>query len=104
MILEKWDSEAKKKIKEMSTREKDRLDAIIAMNIMVCNMNDESAYMTWIYLVPDGSNEWDFIDFAVNDEGTTNNHLFDEAVVLFKKLWRRYAAEDKGLFIGGKTY
>lgn len=104
MILENWDSEAKGRIKAMSSREKDRLDAIIAMNIMVCNMNDESAYMAWISIVPDGSNEWDFIDFAVNDDGATGNHMFDEAVVLFKKLWKKYASEDNGLYIGGNIY
>ena len=104
MYTENWDEEAKEKVSKMTTREKDRLHAIIAMNVMVCNMNDESAYMTWIYLVPDNASEWDFIDFAVNDEGTECNHLFDEAVVLFKKLWKRYAAEEKGLYIGGKTY
>lgn len=50
------------------------------------NMNDESAYFTWIYLVPDCADEDDFIDFARNDEGTEENKLFDEAVELFKKL------------------
>lgn len=105
MYLSKWDEEAKELVNKMSQKEKDRLNAIIAMNVMVCNMNDESAYMTWIYLVPDCASEWDFVDFATNDEeGVDGNHLFDEAVELFKKLWKRYAMEDKGLYIGGKCY
>lgn len=104
MFTDKWDEEAKEMVAKMSRNEKDRLNAIIAMNTMVLNMNDETAYMTWIYLVPDEASEYDFIDFAVNDEGTKGNHLFDEAVVLFKKLWNRYAKEDAGLYIGGKTY
>ena len=104
MFTEKWDNEAKEIVDKMSRKEKDRLNAIIAMNVMVCNMNDESAYMSWVYLVPDCANEWDFIDFAVNDEGTEENRLFDEAVELFKKLWRRYADKDDGLYIGGKAY
>ncbi len=104
MLISKWNEEAVAKVNSMSSREKDRLRAIIAMNIMVSNMNDESAYMTWIYLVPDGSNEWDFIDFAVDNEGTERNHLFDEAVMLFKKLWDRYAKETAGLYIGGEIY
>lgn len=63
MILEKWDDEAKEVVRKFSSNEKDRLDAIIAMHIMVCNMNDESAYMAWIELaVPDCPSEWDFID------------------------------------------
>lgn len=104
MFTEKWDKKAKEIVSKMSLKEKDRINTIIAMNVMVCNMNDESAYMTWIYLVPDCADEWDFIDFATNDDGTEENHLFDEAVGLFKKLWKRYAAEDNGLYIGDKTY
>ena len=104
MYLSKWDEEAKELVNKMSRKEKDRLNAIIAMNTLVINMNDECAYMSWISLVPDGANEWDFIDFAVNDEGTEENHLFDEAVELFKKLWKKYAMKDKGLYIGGKCY
>ena len=79
MILEKWDEEAKEIVKGFSNKEMERLDAIIAMHIMVCNINDEGAYMTWIYVVPDCPTEWDFIDFAKNDEGTTENALFNEA-------------------------
>ena len=105
MILEKWDDEAKEVVRKFSSNEKDRLNAIIAMHIMVCNMNDESAYMTWIELaVPDCPSEWDFIDFAQNDEGTEENKLFDEAVDLFKKLWNEYANDAHGLYIGRKAY
>ena len=104
MILEKWDEEAKEIIKGFSRKERERLDAIIAMHIMICSINDERAYMAWIYVVPDAATEWDFIDFAQNDEGTTKNALFDEAVELFKKLWKNYAAEENGLYIGGQLY
>lgn len=104
MILENWSEEAKQTVDNFSQKEKERLDAIIAMHIMVCNMNDESAYFTWIYLVPDCADEDDFIDFARNDEGMEENKLFDEAVELFKKLWRNYADEKAGLYIAGKTY
>ena len=104
MYISKWDDKAKEMVSKMSRKEKDRLDAIIAMNTLVMDMNDEGAYMTWIYLVPDCANEWDFIDFAVNDEGTEENELFNEAVVLFKELWIKYATKNKGLYIGGKTY
>lgn len=104
MFTENWDNDAKKVVAKMSAREKDRLNAIIAMHIMVINMNDEGAYMTWIYLVPDEPSEWDFIDFAMDDDGTESNDLFDEAVDLFKRLWNRYAKETNGLYIGGKCY
>ena len=104
MILEKWDEEAKEIVRNFSGKEMDRLNAIIAMHIMVCNINYEGAYMTWIYIVPDEATEWDFIDFAKNDDGTTENALFNEATELFKKLWKKYAEEKNGLYIGGKLY
>lgn len=62
MILENWSEETKQIVNNFSPKEKERLNSIIAMNIMVCNMNDESAYSSWIYLVPDCANEDDFID------------------------------------------
>ena len=103
-MLSKWSNEAGKTVSRMSRNELDRLEAIIAMNTLVIDMNDEGAYMSWINLVPDCANEWDFIDFAVNDDGTKENQLFDEAVILFKRLWVRYAMEKGGLYIGEKCY
>lgn len=104
MILENWDEKAKEIVKGFSTEEMERLNVIIAMNIMIRNIDYEGAYMTWIYVVPNAATEWDFINFAKNDEGTTENALFNEAVVLFKELWENYAAEKNGLHIGGKLY
>ena len=104
VFLGNWSEEAKETINNMSSVEKDRLYSILAMQQLVESMNDESAYMAWISLVPDGATEDDFIDFAINDDGTKENQLFDEAVVLFKSLWERYAAKNKGLYIGHKTY
>lgn len=46
MILEKWDDKAKNVMRGFSDKEMERLNAIIAMHIMVCNINDEGAYMT----------------------------------------------------------
>lgn len=63
-----------------------------------------AVYFTWIYLVPDCANEYDFIDFAKNEEGTEKNKMFDATVALFKKLWEQYASKDDGLYIGNKTY
>ena len=104
MILENWDEEAKQIVRNFTSVERDRLDAIIAMDTMVRNMNDESAYFTWIYVVPDCANEYDYIGLAENNTETDTNELFDEAVELFKKLWRRYADEKGGLYMGNKVY
>lgn len=90
--------------KTMTTKERERFAAIIAMDTLVKCMNDENAYMSWIYLVPDCANEYDFIDFAANEDDTEENQYFDEAVALFKKLWEKYANEKSGLYIGEKAY
>lgn len=95
--------ETKRILSNMTTKERERFEAIIAMNTLVKCMNDESAYMSWIYLVPDCANEYDFIDFAESEDETEENHYFDEAVTLFKKLWKKYVNEG-GLYIGGKIY
>ena len=104
MILVNWEEDAKMIVKNFSRKEMERLNAIIAMDIMVRNMNNESAYFTWFYLVPDCANEYDFIDFAKNEEGTEKNKMFDATVALFKKLWGQYASKEDGLYIGNKTY
>lgn len=103
MILENWGEEAKQTVDNFSQKEKERLNAIIAMNIMVCNMNDESAYFTWIYLIPDCADEYDFIDFArmMKEQKKTN--------CLMKQLsCSRNCGEimqrKKRLYIAGKTY
>ena len=104
IILAHWDNETKQEVKRLSNIEKSRFNAIIAMNIMICSMNDESAYMTWINLVPDCAGPDDFLDFARDDPGTKSNQLFDDAVILFKELWAKYAAKERGLFIGEQLY
>lgn len=42
MILENWSEEAKQKVDNFSQKEKERLNAIIAMNIMVCKRSNYS--------------------------------------------------------------
>lgn len=104
MFIHNWSAETMALVKKMKSREKDRLQAIIAMHIMVCNMNDETAYVKWTYLVPDEASEYDFIDFAMDDEGLETSHLFDEAVTLFKRLWDCYAKKERGIYIGDQCY
>lgn len=48
--------------------------------------------------------EDDFIDFVRNDDRTEENKLLEKVVELFKKLWKNYAAEDKGVFLAHLTY
>jgi len=44
MILVDWEEDAKMIVKNFSRKEMERLNAIVAMDIMVRNMNNESAY------------------------------------------------------------
>lgn len=46
MILVDWEEDAKMIVKNFSRKEMERLNAIVAMDIMVRNMNNESAYFT----------------------------------------------------------
>lgn len=64
---------------------------------------NESGISTGIK-IGSGTNEYDFIDFAKNEEGTEKNKMFDATVALFKKLWGQYASKEDGLYIGNKTY
>ena len=61
-----------------------RVALLKAMHEIVCDFNDESAYMSWIYLVPDCPTEQDFIDMAESDED------MDSAVKLFFSLIERH--------------
>lgn len=88
-------------VSKLDKKERQRLDAILAMHTLVCYMNDEDAYMSWIYLVPDGAGLTDFLDFSYSDEKGENED-FDAAVRLFKALWNQYL--DGGLYIAEKTY
>ena len=45
-----------------------RVAQLSAMHQLIANCNDENIYMSWIYLMPDGATEEDFIDIAMDDE------------------------------------
>lgn len=45
-----------------------RVAQLSAMHTLIANCNDEGIYMSWIYLMPDGATEEDFIDIAMDDE------------------------------------
>lgn len=81
----------------MSNKEMlDRFETVRAMNCLIKDMNNEDAYMEWIYTVPDEATEEDLMDIAQDEE------LFGETVRLFLRLYEEYIAD--GLFIGRKLY
>ena len=82
----------------LTPAEKERYDTLTAMHHLVMCMNDETAYMTWIWSVPDEASAYDLADIAKEKDE------FDGVVRLFKKLWKKYAASVSGLCIGRTTY
>ena len=82
----------------LTPAEKERYDTLVAMHHLVMCMNNEDAYMIWIFTVPDDASPYDLADIAMDEEE------FADVVRLFKKLWKKYGADEAGLHIGTKTY
>lgn len=80
----------------MSKDVKARFEILKMMHELVINMNNENAYMSWIYLVPDEATEEDFMDIAEDESD------FDEVCHMFNVLVRKYGKD--GYCIGSKTY
>ena len=65
-----------------------RIAQLKAMHTLMCNANDENIYMSWIYTVPDGATEEDFIDIALDEE--FYNEVFDKFIKLIQKAGNRW--------------
>lgn len=65
-----------------------RITQLKAMHALMTEANDESIYMSWIYLMPDCPSEDDFMDIAIDDE--QYNECFDLFVRLIAKNGNRY--------------
>lgn len=83
---------------KLTPAEKERYDTLVAMHHLVTCMNNENAYMIWIFTVPDEASAYDLADIAMDEEE------FDDVVKLFKKLRKKYGADEAGLCIGTMTY
>ena len=70
---------------------------IKSMDTIVKELNNEEAYYgKWIYIVPDGADDEDFYDIAVDEE------LFVDTVNCFKGIMRNYLKD--GIYIGDILY
>lgn len=76
----------------MKTMNERKLETLKAMHNIVCLMNDEYAYASWINLIPDDAREEDFREIAED----ADDSIYNDAVVLFMKLCSRYGKD--GLF------
>ena len=65
-----------------------RITQLKAMHTLMLEANDESIYMSWIYLMPDCPNEYDFKEIAMDDK--SYNECFDKFVRLIAKSGNRY--------------
>ena len=65
----------------MSCDKNERTAILKSMHRLVQAMNDEEAYMAWIICVPDGADDAELEDIALNDEET-----FADACNLFNWL------------------
>ena len=65
-----------------------RITQLKAMHTLMLEANDESIYMSWIYLMPDCPSEDDFREMALDDKAY--NECFDKFVRLIAKNGNRY--------------
>ena len=65
-----------------------RITQLKAMHTLMLEANDESIYMSWIYIMPDCPSEEDFESIAIDDE--QYNECFDKFVRLIVKDGNRY--------------
>lgn len=67
----------------------ERLRAVHLMHETMLSMNNENAYMAWIWVMPDEPSEYDFADFADESE-------YAELADTFDRIYNRYI--DDGLY------
>lgn len=80
----------------MSKITKIRKEQAKAMHEIITALNNENAYASWVYLMPDCPTEEDFQDFAENPS------MFDELCNKFVNLLGIYLCD--GIFMANKLY
>ena len=74
----------------------ERYEIVKAMHTIIKSMNNENAYMRWIYIVPDEASNEDLMDIAQSDE------LFADTCNAFKSIFTDYKAG--GLYVDKKIW
>lgn len=70
----------------------EKFELLKAMHTIICMMNDEGAYMSWIYTIPDECDDAELMEIASDDD----DEIFTEAVEKFGRLIRNYG--DGGIY------
>ena len=81
-----------------SKKNQDRVETVKAMHKIVCRLNNENAYFSWINIVPDEPEEDDF-EFIGNDD-----ELFESAVISFKNIMVKYLKDGIYMPVEGSLY
>lgn len=66
---------------------KERFEILKSMNTLIKAMNNEEAYLEWIYLIPDQADDDELMECAEDSE------IFKEACELFRALLKRYGKD-----------
>ena len=74
----------------------ERYEIVKAMHTIIKSMNNENAYMRWIYIVPDEASNEDLMDIAQSDE------LFADTCNAFKSIFTDCKAG--GLYVDKKVW
>ena len=63
---------------------KERFEILKSMNSIIRVMNDEGAYLEWIYTIPDQADDDELMDCASDSE------IFKEACEVFRDIMKHY--------------
>lgn len=81
----------------------ERFEALKSMNTIIKNMNDESAYSAWIWIIPDGADDDELQEIAEEDEESFKDAVHAFMEIMNKRL--KYGLYiDNTLYVDGKTY
>ena len=72
----------------------EKFELLKAMNCIVRMMNDQGAYIDWIFTIPDEASEDELLDIALDED----EEVFREACELFREICHEYV--DAGFFLG----
>lgn len=72
----------------------EKFELLKAMNFIVRMMNDQGAYIDWIFTIPDEASEDELLDIALDED----EEVFREACELFREICHEYV--DAGFFLG----
>ena len=79
----------------MSYDKRDRIEILKSMHRLVLAMNDEEAYMAWVYCIPDGADDEELRELAFDED----DELYRDACHSFRRICEEYLKH--GFFLGG---